>query len=138
MTATNRSNIRRRLYSALLVGTILGGGLAAVPAAAQTAASGQAAAQAPAATTPVAAPQQQTVRTLNVNGAQRLEAETVLSYMNLRVGQNYTRESLDQALRDLYATELFADVTIAGAETGDIVVNVRENPVINRIVLEGN
>jgi outer membrane protein insertion porin family len=96
------------------------------------------AAPAPAAA-PVSAPQQQTVvRSLSVNGSQRLEPETVLSYMNIRVGQPYTRESLDQALRELYATELFADVTIAGADTGDIVVNVRENPVINRIVLEGN
>jgi outer membrane protein insertion porin family len=45
---------------------------------------------------------------------------------------------LDQALKDLYATELFADVVITGAETGDLIITVRENPVINRIVLEGN
>ena len=29
-------------------------------------------------------------------------------------------------------------MTITGAETGDLVINVRENPVINRIILEGN
>jgi outer membrane protein insertion porin family len=29
-------------------------------------------------------------------------------------------------------------VTIGGGETGDLVINVRENPVINRIILEGN
>jgi outer membrane protein insertion porin family len=58
--------------------------------------------------------------------------------MPLRVGEAYTAERLDQALRELYATELFADVQIAGADTGNIVVQVRENPVINRIVLEGN
>ena len=53
-------------------------------------------------------------------------------------GQTYTAETLDQALKDLYATELFADVTITGAETGDLVIRSRENPVINRIILEGN
>ena len=53
-------------------------------------------------------------------------------------GQTYTAATLDQALKDLYATQLFADVTITGAETGDLVINVRENPVINRIILEGN
>ncbi|HEY5713499.1 MAG TPA: outer membrane protein assembly factor BamA, partial [Allosphingosinicella sp.] len=68
----------------------------------------------------------------------RLEPETVLSYTSLRVGEPYDNEKLDQALRDLLATELFADVTIAGADTGNLVINVRENPVINRIVLEGN
>src|SRR4029078_1311779 len=56
----------------------------------------------------------------------------------LSPGQTYTAASLHQALKDLYATQLFADVTITGGETGDLVINVRETPVINRIVLEGN
>ena len=62
----------------------------------------------------------------------------ILSYTNLRPGEPYDNERLDQALRDLLATELFADVQIAGADTGNLVIQVRENPVINRIVLEGN
>ena len=44
------------------------------------------------------------------------------SYANLSPGQTYTAETLDQALKDLYATQLFADVTITGAETGDLVI----------------
>src|SRR5687768_5973214 len=78
------------------------------------------------------------VRAITVPGNQRLEPETVISYMQLGVGDAYDRERLDQALRELYATELFADVVIGGADTGNITVQVRENPVINRIVLEGN
>jgi outer membrane protein insertion porin family len=73
-----------------------------------------------------------------VRGNQRLEPETIRAYANLSPGQTYTAETLDQALKDLYATQLFADVTINGGDTGDIVINVRENPVINRIILEGN
>src|SRR4029450_4538768 len=64
--------------------------------------------------------------------------ETIRAYANLAPGQTYTAQSLDQALKDLYGTQLFADVTITGAETGDLVIAVRENPVINRIILEGN
>ena len=60
------------------------------------------------------------------------------AYANLSPGQTYTAETLDAALKDLYATELFADVVITGADTGNLVITVRENPVINRIVLEGN
>ncbi|HEV2747481.1 MAG TPA: outer membrane protein assembly factor BamA [Allosphingosinicella sp.] len=86
----------------------------------------------PAAETPTA-----TIRAISVTGNQRLEPETVISYMALRVGEPYTRERLDEALRDLYATELFADVQIRDNQ-GALVVEVRENPVINRIVLEGN
>jgi outer membrane protein insertion porin family len=129
----------------LLIGTALGA-LAAAPAAAQQQ-SGTSAPAAPAASVPAAAQDApapvavqpaQIVRSISVRGNQRLEPETVISYLPVRVGEPYTAERLDQALRDLYATELFADVTIGGADTGNIVVQVRENPVINRIVLEGN
>ena len=79
-----------------------------------------------------------TVRSISVQGNQRLEPGTIRAYANLSPGQTYTAQTLDQALKDLYATQLFADVTITGADTGDLVISVRENPVINRIVLEGN
>ncbi|MFW2852251.1 outer membrane protein assembly factor BamA [Sphingomonas sp. TX0543] len=97
--------------------------------------------QAPAQAAPVApavAPVVRTIKTLRVDGSQRIEPETVLSYTKLRLGDQYTNETLDQAIKDLYASDLFADVTVAGAETGDIVLRVRENPIINRVILEGN
>ena len=132
MTAKKASSNRRSLCSALLVGTILGG--MAAPAQAQ-----QAAANDPApAPAPDALPGSGIIRSMTITGNQRLEPETVFSYMKLRVGEAYTRERLDEALRDLYATELFAEVAIGGADTGNIVIEVRENPVINRIILEGN
>ena len=86
-------------------------------------------------TPPPAAPP---IRSITVSGNQRLEPETILSYITLRAGEPAERDRIDQALRELYATELFADVEIVGVETGDLVVQVRENPVINRIILEGN
>lgn len=78
-----------------------------------------------------------TIRSLTVEGAQRLEPETVLSYTRLRVGNSYTRESLDEALRELFASELFKDVQIRD-DNGALTITVVENPVVNRIVLEGN
>ncbi|HWH17765.1 MAG TPA: outer membrane protein assembly factor BamA [Allosphingosinicella sp.] len=118
----------RRLCSALLVGTILGG--LAVPAHAQQ--------TAPAPTAAAPLPGTGVIRSITVAGSQRLEPETVISYSRLTVGEAYDRERLDQALTELYNTELFADVQILGGDTGNIVIQVRENPVINRIILEGN
>jgi outer membrane protein insertion porin family len=109
--------------------------LVAAAAVALAAAAQPAAAQPAAITQP--APQRQNV-SVSVSGNQRLEPETILSYTNLRPGEPYDNERLDQALRELLATELFADVQIAGADTGNLVIQVRENPVINRIILEGN
>jgi outer membrane protein insertion porin family len=164
---SGKFRFRRRATALLLVGTVLGGAPAqllaqaapmpSAPSAAPTPtptptpadAPTQAPATAPEATTagapvptvvppPVAAPVERTIHSVTVKGNQRLEASTIRAYANLNPGQPYTRESLDQAIKDLYATQLFADATISGTETGDLVINVRENPVINRIVLEGN
>lgn len=109
----------------LLLGT-------AAPALAQTAA--------PAAAPPVLTPVPVgggTIKTINVTGSQRLEPDTVRSYIQLRAGGRYTTESLDQAIRDLFDTELFTDVQIRDND-GNLTIEVRENPVVNRIILEGN
>ncbi len=148
MTAINGYTLARN-GALLLAGTMLSG----VPVWAQVAPTGaapaaqarsglpraQAAAPASAPTTPVAAPVSQTlIKTLRVEGSQRIEPETVLSYTKLRVGIPYTAETLDQALKDLQASDLFADYSIAGVEDGNIVLRIRENPIINRVILEGN
>jgi outer membrane protein insertion porin family len=114
----------------LLVGTVLGGSAAPLMA--------QSTDQAPPPPAATPAPAERVIRSIVVHGNQRLEPETIRAYANLTPGQTYTATTLDQALKDLYATQLFADVTIGGADTGDLVITVRENPVINRIVLDGN
>ncbi|MGB4106662.1 MAG: outer membrane protein assembly factor BamA [Alphaproteobacteria bacterium] len=77
------------------------------------------------------------VREIRVDGTERIEPATVLSYMDLKVGDAMTREALDASLKSLFATGLFADVTLS--QEGDtVVVNVIENPVINEIAFEGN
>jgi len=94
----------------------------------------------PATPAPATEPEQGTViRSIGVAGAQRLEAATIVSYIQLRPGEVYTAARGDQALIDLAKTELFADATIAFDEAaGSVVVTVEENPMINRIILEGN
>jgi outer membrane protein insertion porin family len=79
----------------------------------------------------------QVIQSLTVEGVQRLEQDTVLSYVKLRVGQVYSQVAADQALKDLNATELFSDLQVRN-ENGHVIITVQENPVINRIVLEGN
>ncbi len=81
--------------------------------------------------------EQNTIRSITVVGIQRLESTTVKTYVKLREGQQWSQEAADNALKDLYATELFADASIRN-NNGAVVVEVRENPIINRIIVEGN
>lgn len=84
-----------------------------------------------------AAEQSPIIQSISVVGTQRLEPQTVRTYIKLRTGQQWSQASADQALKDLFATELFADVSIRN-NNGAVVIEVKENPVVNRIILEGN
>jgi len=77
------------------------------------------------------------IRDIQITGNQRVEAETVLSYLQVRTGDPFDPERLDRSLKSLFATGLFADVTL-NREGDVLVVRVVENPIINRLAFEGN
>jgi len=77
------------------------------------------------------------VREIRVEGTQRIEPSTVITYLGINVGDYINQETLDDALKNLFVTGLFADVTLS-IDSGVLNVNIIENPVVNRIVFEGN
>jgi outer membrane protein insertion porin family len=77
------------------------------------------------------------IRNIRVEGTQRIEAATVLSYLTVKPGDPFDQAQLDASLKNLFATGLFADVTLR-REEGALIVTVAENPIINRIAFEGN
>ncbi|WP_417689489.1 outer membrane protein assembly factor BamA [Roseibium sp.] len=76
-------------------------------------------------------------RSIVVRGNTRIEEETVLSYMTIQPGRSYNASDVDESLKALFATGLFADVKIS-PQGGTVVVTVSENPIINRVSFEGN
>jgi outer membrane protein insertion porin family len=72
-----------------------------------------------------------------VEGTQRIDPATVRSYMTLKEGDRFDAGRINESLKALFATGLFADVTIR-REDDALAVRVVENPVINRIAFEGN
>ncbi len=77
------------------------------------------------------------VEFIRVEGTQRVEAETVRAYMQLREGQIDEATLVDQSVKSLFDSGLFSDVTIRREQLG-LVVTVLENPIINRVTFEGN
>lgn len=77
------------------------------------------------------------IRSVVVEGNQRIEARTVQSYLLLEAGDPFDPERIDLSLKTLFATGLFADVAI-DRRGADLVVRVVENPIINRVIFEGN
>jgi len=74
---------------------------------------------------------------VEVKGSQRIEPDTIRSYMTIKPGDLYNEEVVDRSLKILFNTGLFADVAIRYENSG-LIVFVVENPIINRIDFEGN
>lgn len=86
---------------------------------------------------PAAARRADIVRDVKVVGSQRVDPGTVLSYMKIRTGDRFDRQRLDDSLKSLFGTGYFQDVKLR-REGAVLLVEVKENPVINRIAFEGN
>ncbi|HYC15370.1 MAG TPA: outer membrane protein assembly factor BamA, partial [Stellaceae bacterium] len=74
---------------------------------------------------------------IRVEGTERIEPETIRSYLLIQPGDPFDADRIDRSLKALFATGLFADVSIK-REGDALVVHVVENPIINRIAFEGN
>ncbi|MDO8979720.1 MAG: outer membrane protein assembly factor BamA [Afipia sp.] len=79
----------------------------------------------------------QTAASIGVEGNRRIEADTIRSYFKPGPGGRLDSARIDDGLKALIVTGLFQDVKINQAG-GRLVVVVVENPVIGRVVFEGN
>ena len=77
------------------------------------------------------------VNEINIIGNERIEDETILLYSGLIIGNNYSDEIGNQALKRLFETDLFSDVKIQFLN-GEVNIEVLENPTINLIKFIGN
>jgi outer membrane protein insertion porin family len=74
---------------------------------------------------------------IEINGLERIERATVISYSKLRIESPYSNEIGNIVLKRLYETDLFSDVKIQFID-GLLNITVRENPTINLIKFIGN
>jgi len=86
---------------------------------------------------PVAAQAPVRVTTIEIQGNQRIEADTIRSYLLVQPGEPADADRLDRSLRALFATGLFRDVEIR-PDGNRVIVRVVENPLVNRVGFEGN
>ena len=78
-----------------------------------------------------------TIEEIVIRGSQRIEPATVRSYLTVDPGDSFDSTVLNTSLKKLFNSGLFADATLT-REGDRLIVNVAENPIINRIAFEGN
>ncbi|WP_371807619.1 POTRA domain-containing protein, partial [Arhodomonas sp. KWT] len=74
---------------------------------------------------------------IRVEGLRRISAGTVFNYLPVQVGDRVTGSQAASAIRSLYDTGFFQDVTLR-RDGNVLVVDVAERPAIARIELHGN
>ena len=77
------------------------------------------------------------ISAVEVRGNQRIEIDTIRSYMLIGPGDTYDSDRVDRSLRALFATGLFRDVSIS-RDGSRLIVQIAENPLVNRVAFEGN
>lgn len=75
---------------------------------------------------------------IDVTGLQRVEKETVLSYLNLPKGRSLSQDDLDNSFQSLYNTGLFSDISFDTSTANVLKINVKENPIIGKRAFDGN
>ncbi|WAR47032.1 outer membrane protein assembly factor BamA [Methylomonas rapida] len=77
------------------------------------------------------------VEDIKVKGLQRISAGTVFNYLPVTVGETFSEEKQGAAIRALFNTGFFKDITLE-RDGGTLIVNVVERPSVAKIVIEGN
>jgi outer membrane protein insertion porin family len=96
-----------------------------------------AATEAAPAAAPAAAEQTAYVDHIVISGNERIDSQTIISYLPFQPGVTVDAQLIDAAVKTLYRTDLFSDVQIA-MNGNEMVVTVVESPIINQVVFEGN
>ena len=78
-----------------------------------------------------------TVKNIQINGLQRIETGTILSYIPIKNGDTINVAQTNDIIKNLYATGFFKDIRLE--EQGDtLIINLAERPVINQITINGD
>ncbi len=81
--------------------------------------------------------QAEVIEKMQVKGNQRLEVETIYSYLPFAVGDDVNTDAVNKAIKELYKTGFFNDVKI-DLKGSSVVIDVDERPAISSITFEGN
>ena len=73
---------------------------------------------------------------IEIYGNERVSDQTIVIFSNLKVGDNIKTNDLNISLKEIYSTNYFEDVKMS-FEDGVIKINVKENPIIQSVLING-
>ena len=79
----------------------------------------------------------QKISEIIIKGNLRVDNETILAFISIAEGSEYTSQNINLALKELYKTGFFETVEVSD-DNNIITILVEENPILNLIGFEGN
>ena len=84
----------------------------------------------------VFAVQAEEIREIRVINNDRISKDTIQIFSNIQIGESYDQNDLNRILKDIYDTNFFSDVSIE-IDDGILIIDVKENKIIQNIFVEG-
>ena len=81
--------------------------------------------------------EENSIKEIEINGNQRIDIETIISYSNVNLNDVYSDEKGNEILKSLFDTELFSNIEIK-YNNNKLIIDIIENPTINLIKFKGN
>jgi outer membrane protein insertion porin family len=76
------------------------------------------------------------LKKLEIIGNSRISNETIKVYGEIEINKDYSDDDLNAAIKRLYDTRFFSDISTSFSN-GVLRINVKENPIIDSIIIEG-
>ena len=76
------------------------------------------------------------IKDFKVEGNNRVSNQTVIMFSNLNIGDDANNDILNEALKNLYYTDYFKEISIS-FDSGLLNIKVEENPIIQSVTING-
>ena len=76
------------------------------------------------------------IKDIEVNGNDRISIETIAVFGDISLGKNYELDDVNILIKKLYESNFFSEIEVE-IVNNKLIINVKENPIISSIILDG-
>ena len=76
------------------------------------------------------------IKKIFINGNERVSDETVIMFSKIKIGDEVSQKSLNDAVKELFSTNYFKDINFS-IDDGNLTINLIENPIIQKTQING-
>ena len=66
----------------------------------------------------------------------KISDETIITYGQIEIGKNYSKEDINEVLKNLYNTNFFENISLS-LENNTLIIDVKENKIIQSVIIKG-